>query len=286
MSRRDLRRWFVAVATMLLVQACRATPHDEQDFRSVLSALAREQSIEVTWTGGPYKFEYEWGGGTAADPSEEEVAQVAQAVARELRLYPSGFLRKSGFNGIVLVRDLEVTEDGGTRGAAGYIFEGRFFLDVPSAARAIQAGQRVRFIHHVIWHQLDEQAGTMWKDPEWTALNPPGFEYGVHSRGGVHEKRAGAGDLSGQFPGFLNLYSTGNLPDDKAEVFAWLMVIPVWLEQRTREDTYLRNKVQLIRARLEALDPRFDAGFWSRIYAESDAAHRYGFPAGESATKP
>jgi hypothetical protein len=286
MSLRDVRRWCIVVTTMLLVQACQAAPHHKQDFRSVLSALAREQNIEVTWRGGPYKFEYEWGGGTAADPSEEEVASVAEAIAREFGLYPPGFLRNAGFNAIVLVRNLEVTEDGGTRGAAGYIFEGKFFLDVPSAARAVQTGTRVRFIHHVIWHQLDERAGTMWKDPEWTALNPPGFEYGVHSRGGVHEKRAGAGDLSGQFPGFLNLYSTGNLPDDKAEVFAYLMVIPAWLEQRSREDAYLRDKVQLIRARLEALDSRFDAAFWSRIYADSDAADRYGFPARESSTKP
>jgi hypothetical protein len=64
------------------------------------------------------------------------------------------------------------------------------------------------------------------------------------------------------------------------------MVIPAWLEQRSREDAYLRDKVQLIRARLEALDSRFDAAFWSRIYADSDAADRYGFPARESSTKP
>jgi hypothetical protein len=187
---------------------------------------------------------------------------------------------------VVLVRDLEVTEDGGTRGAAGYIFDGRFFLDVPSAARAIETGTRVRFIHHVIWHQLDERAGTMWTDPEWIALNPAGFEYGVHSRGGVHETRGGAGSLTTEFPGFLNLYSTGNLPDDKAEVFAYLMVIPAWIEDRSRQDTHLRDKVELVRARLSALDRRFDADFWRRIMADSDEAMRYGNPPEASAKSP
>jgi hypothetical protein len=274
MSRREVRRWIAALAVMLVAQRA-----ESADFRRTLAELAQQQKIGISWTGGPYRYEYSWGGGTAADPSEAEVASVAQAIAREFRAYPAGFLRDSGFRGVVLVRDLRVTEDGGTRGAAGYIFEGRFFLDVPSAARAIEAGTRVRFIHHVIWHQLDERAGTMWKDPEWTALNPPGFEYGVHSRGGVHETRVGAGSLTRRFPGFLNLYSTGNLPDDKAEVFAYLMVIPGWMQQRANEDAHLRGKIGLIQARLAALDRRFDAGFWRQIRAEGDDPARYGLAA-------
>jgi hypothetical protein len=269
----------VVLTIALVTQACavhRNESNDPRDFRRLLSDLEQQQKIGIVWTGGPYKYEYNWGGGSAEDPSDDEVARVAQAIAREFRVYPAGFLRSSGLEGIVLVRNLQVTEDGGSRGAAGYIFDGRFFVDVPSAARAIDAGTRVRFIHHVIWHQLDERAGTMWKDPEWTTLNPAGFEYGVHSRGGVHETRAGSGSLANEFPGFLNLYSTGNLPDDKAEVFAYLMVIPVGMDERSRQDQYLRRKVELVRARLSALDRRFDAGFWNRLRVDSDDAARYG----------
>ena len=178
--------------------------------------------------------------------------------------------------GIVLVRDLFVEEDGGARSAAAYIFEDRLFLDVPLADRAIQAGTRVRFIHHLIWHWLDDRAGTTWQDPEWAALNPPDFEYGVYSRGGVHETRAGSGSLNTDYPGFLNLYSTGNLPDDKAEVFAYLMVIHSWIGERSRQDAYLERKVAVIKARLAALDPNFDHKFWNRIDADSDDATRYG----------
>jgi hypothetical protein len=116
----------------------------------------------------------------------------------------------------------------------------------------------------------------MWKDPEWVALNPPKFEYGVYSRGGVHEARAGAGSLSTDYPGFLNLYSTGNLPDDKAEVYAYLMVIHSWVRERSRQDEYLQRKVAVIKARLAALDPAFDNGFWNRIDADADDAVRYG----------
>ena len=257
------------------IHAEQADSQVHADFRGLLAEVARRQRVDVVWTGGPYRYSYEWGGGSAEDPSEDDVARVAALIVRELRQYPDGFLRRAGVNGIVLVRDLFVKEDGGARGAAAYIFENRLFLDVPLADRAIQAGTRVRFIHHLIWHWLDERAGTMWKDPEWEALNPPNFEYGVYSRGGVHETRAGSGGLSNAYPGFLNLYSTGNLPDDKAEVYAYLMVIHSWVGDRSRQDQYLRRKVAVIKARLAALDPNFDDDFWNRIDADSDDAARY-----------
>ena len=87
--------------------------------------------------------------------------------------------------------------------------------------------------------------------------------------------RAGSGGLSMDYPGFLNLYSTGNLPDDKAEVYAYLMVIHSWIGERSRQDPYLRRKVAVIKARLAALDADFDDDFWNRIDADSDDAARY-----------
>ena len=247
----------------------------QAEVERVLQELARRQGVEVAWQGGPYKYSYEWGGGTAADPTGDELARNAAPIARELLQYPDGFLRQAGLNGVVLVRDLFVSEDGGARGVAAYIFEDRLFLDVPSAERAVRAGTRVKFIHHIIWHRLDERAGTMWRDPEWVALNPPGFEYGVYSRGGVHETRSNSGKLTAEYPGFLNLYSTGNLPDDKAEVFSYLMVIHASMRERSRQDPYLARKIALIKQRFAAVAPTFDGDFWARIDADSDDPSRY-----------
>jgi hypothetical protein len=257
------------------VQAEQTNSGLPSNFRDLLADVGRRQRVDVVYTGGPYRYNYEQSGGSAEDPSPDDVARAAAAIARELQLYPEGFLRRAGLNGIVLVRDLVVKEEGVARPASAYIFENRLFLDVPLAYRAIQAGTRVRFIHHIIWHRLDERAGTMWKDPEWVALNPSNFEYGIFSRGGVHETRAGSGNLSTEYPGFLNLYSTGNLPDDKAEVYAYTMVIHSWVRERSRQDEYLARKVSAIKARLAALDRNFSDDFWNRIDVESDDATRY-----------
>jgi hypothetical protein len=268
------------------VQAEQSDSRDQADFRSSLAEAASRQGVDVTWTGGPYRYDYESSGGSAEDPSEDEVARVAASIVRELRLYPDGFLRRAEVNGIVLVRDLFVREDGGARSAAAYVFENSLFLDVQLADRAIQAGTRVRFIHHLVWHWLDERAGTLWSDPEWEVLNPPDFEYGVHSRGGVHETRAGSGSLTIDYPGFLNLYSTGNLPDDKAEIYAYLMVIHSWVGERSQQDPYLRGKVALIKARLAAIDPNFDNDLWNRIDVDSDDAARYSGGLQQSGAQP
>jgi hypothetical protein len=246
------------------------------DAGATLTDVATRQRVELVWSGGPYGYDYDWGGGSAEDPSDDDVARIAPSLARELRRYPEGFLRRAGLDAIVLVRDLFVREDGGARSAAAYIFEDRLFLDVPLADRAVQAGTRVRFVHHILWHRLDELGGTMWEDPEWEALNLPAVEYGVHSRGGVHETRPGSGSLSADHPGFLNSYSTGNLPDDKAEVFAYLMVVHSWVSERAREDEHLRRKVEAIKARLAAFDASFDEDFWAGVDADSDDAARYG----------
>jgi len=266
------------VATVIVIHGCAAAPDADgpEDFRTVLEDVASRQGVDVAWTGGPYDYGDAGGSATAADPAEDDVARIAPHIGRELGQYPDGFLQRAGISSVVLVRDLFVEEDGGGRPAAAYIFGDRLALDVPFAQRAVDGGTRVRFVHHLIWHWLDQQAGTMWTDPEWEALNPPDFEYGVISRGGVHETRANSGTLTTEFPGFLNLYSTGNLPDDKAEVFAYLMVIHSWLEDRAGDDEYLAAKVESIKARLAALDAGFDDAFWARLDAESDDPVRYG----------
>src|SRR5690606_11314127 len=101
------------------------------------------------------------------------------------------------------------------------------------------------------------------------------FEYGIYSKGGVHEKRQGTGRLRTDFPGFLNLYSTGNVPDDKAEAFAYLVVLHPWMQQRANDDAYMRDKIQLVKSRLAAMDPAFSDAFWESIDAGSDIPSAY-----------
>jgi hypothetical protein len=71
--------------------------------------------------------------------------------------------------------------------------------------------------------------------------------------------------LSTEYPGFVNRYGTGNVPDDKADLFAYLMVIHYWVLERAQKDSYLQAKVKLIKSRLAGFEPGLDASFWERV---------------------
>ena len=149
--------------------------------------------------------------------------------------------------------------------AEGRTVDDALLLSVSYTYKVNNRDKQRRYIHHLVWHQFDGLHGTTWEDPEWVALNPAGFEYGVLTRGGIHDRTSDTGLLSDQYPGFVNRYGTGNVPDDKADLFAYMMVLHPWVMDRAREDRYLRAKVDVMKARLAQFDPSFNDAFWARI---------------------
>jgi len=240
-----------------------ATP----DFRALLSAIEERHGIEIAWGDGPYRYDTDWGWGQADSAGAWEVELFAPIIAEELSLYPQGFFQKAKIEGVILARDIWIEQRGVARNVAGYIFENRLLASVSYTYKVNHRDKQRRYLHHLIWHQVDGLAGTMWEDPEWIALNPEGFEYGVHSQGGIDDRSSESGLLSAKYPGFVNRYSTGNVPDDKADLFAYLMVAHHWVEERAAQDPFLRSKVRLIKKRLAEFDPVFDNQFWESIDA-------------------
>jgi uncharacterized protein (TIGR02996 family) len=106
--------------------------------------------------------------------------------------------------------------------------------------------------------------GQIYADPGWLALNPPGFRYG---RGGwaALGDPARTDDPTDRVPGFLTGYSTASVEEDKAEVFAYLMVHPEYVAGRADRDPVLRAKTARMRALLSAFCPSADARFWETV---------------------
>lgn len=272
-------RLAMTVAALGAVQACAVSDTQVEeangsvpaaepiDFRAALNALGERYGVEVVWQGGPYSYTYDWGGGHARDAAEWEIEEFAPILIDEISLYPTDFFPRIGINRIVLARDLWLTQEGVEQNISGYIFDDALLLSVSYTYRVNNRDKQRRYIHHLVWHLVDGLRGTMWEDPEWVALNPEGFEYGVLTRGGIHDRRTSTGLLSTEYPGFVNRYGTGNVPDDKADLFAYLMVVHHWVTARANEDPYLRAKVNAIKARLAEFDPALDEKFWERIDA-------------------
>jgi hypothetical protein len=237
------------------------------EFRSALADLGARYGFEITWQGGPYRYDYDWGWGEAREAAEWEIEAFAPILSDELGLYPADFFRKANIRRVILARDLWLEQEGVEQNIAGYIFGDSILMNVAYTYKVNNRDKQRRYMHHLIWHVIDGISGTTWEDPEWVALNPEGFEYGVYTRGGIHDRSSQTGLLSTEFPGFINRYGTGNVPDDKADLFAYLMVVHHWVEERAAEDPFIRAKVDTIKARLAAFDPGFGEDFWGRVDA-------------------
>lgn len=191
--------------------------------------------------------------GTAAEPSALAAATVR--AVDELSLYPSGFLRASRLRRVALCTGLH---ENGRPIPSLPNYENTMLLDVGARPEFVR-----RLIHHEVFHFADlADDDQVLSDPAWEALNPAGFDYG---HGGRDMRDPAASGLTEDRPGFLTRYATSALEEDKAEVFAFLMVRPHEVARRARQDGILAAKARRIRTIVQGLDPDMDQSFWARV---------------------
>jgi len=119
-------------------------------------------------------------------------------------------------------------------------------------------------IHHEFFHIVDLlDDGQLYEDERWAKLNPPGFKYGP---GGINLQNDPTVTEPGKdTPGFLNRYAASGVEEDKAEVFAHLMVEAKEMKDRAAKDKYLRAKIDRMKELLAEFTPTVDAKFWKAV---------------------
>jgi hypothetical protein len=188
-----------------------------------------------------------------------EVVAYAPLFAREFTLYPPALVKRCNLKQVVLCKKLTVY--GQPRAAAPDVANGVLYLDVaPSYWRNEEYLCSV--LHHDFFHMIDYES-TKWRatDDRWTSLNPDGFRY---RNGGASDQSFWSGTLTDLYPGFLNHYSTTNVIEDKAEVFANLITHLPYVERRMRDDAVVRAKVRLLKERLAGFCPDVKDEFWEK----------------------
>ncbi|MCC6524550.1 MAG: hypothetical protein IT373_17980 [Polyangiaceae bacterium] len=105
-------------------------------------------------------------------------------------------------------------------------------------------------LHHELFHLFETATSprTTFRDPEWTAHNPPDFRYGRHEDGTV-------------VAGFLNTHAMRNLREDHATVYQFIMARPTEL---CASDARLLGKARLLGARIRAVIGAADAAYLVR----------------------
>lgn len=188
----------------------------------------------------------------------------------EMKKYTPAFLKQFKISRILLVVNLKVK---GTRRIACPVFSegnGTLLLDYHYGSYKKTKKHQIyarRTIHHEIFHFIDyNHQSKKWRNDDvlWRGWNPPGFHYG---NGGeeMYDRSQGQKNpaaLNHPHEGFISLYATSAVWEDKAEIFSTLFVNearekinrfanPKWricesthTNWRKRCDTYLLNKIK------------------------------------------
>ncbi len=182
-----------------------------------------------------------------------------RVLTTELNRYPTSLVRSSKIVRIVLCEELVF--DGQRRNAIPDFEHDVLYLDVKRGDYNRQYQRKV--IHHEFFHLIDyKDDGNVYSDSAWAALNPSSFQYGTGGRNAQDD--ASTSVLTDRFPGFLNHYSTTGIEEDKAEMFANLMVVPKHVETRASADPVIKSKRDAMKSLLQKFCPEVNEEFWKQ----------------------
>ncbi|HOY09977.1 MAG TPA: putative zinc-binding metallopeptidase [Candidatus Omnitrophota bacterium] len=169
----------------------------------------------------------------------------------ELRRYPECFYQKIRLEAIVLVKrqfyDSRPLEGLYQRNTRIIVFD--FLRNQEHVIK-----QRLN-VHHELYHMFESQNGLAWRFRDWESMNVPGFAYHV-----PETLQPGGNPVNYFAPpvqGFVTYYAMKNQAEDRAEIFAALMiasqrrVVLRWI----KNDPVLREKVNILRAEVIGLCP-------------------------------
>ncbi len=193
------------------------------------------------------------GGKVDSDP----LNKYAVLFSKEWNRYPASLISRANVTRIVFCAGLKVDQQ--ERAAVPAFDLDSMYYDPVLGNYNAHYQQTV--VHHEFFHMIDQRLRQMRVDPEWSSLNPTGFKYGT---GGKNNRTTGIGELTKEIPGFLTIYGTTAVEEDKAELFAHMIVDPDFVMERTKTDSALASKVALLKKRLSQFDPGVTEAFWPK----------------------
>lgn len=232
----------------------RAGPHAE------LEKIAKAYEIEIVAAGPDFPVKTRHGLIEGKQVAGSDLENYTSLFATEFTLYPTELLQRSQLKRVVICRELSFA--GQRRNAIPDFEHDTLYLDAGRGANNKPYLRKV--IHHEYFHIIDfRDDGSVYKDDRWAALNPDKFQYG--SGGRTVQDLAETSVLTDKFPGFLNHYSTTGVEEDKAEMFANLIVDPAYVENRAGTDRVIHAKVDRMKDQLAKFCPEMNDRFWERV---------------------
>ena len=164
-------------------------------------------------------------------------------IEKNLQKYKAKFLKKINLRFIVLCEDLYISEIN----TAGIPDNKKrtLILDINFNKKYFE-----RVIHHEIFHMVYDSFKYLFDDKEWSAFNKKSFKYADCS---TCSDRLNL-DLYDNTEGFVTQYSKSIASEDMAEVFSFLITDKTNIENKTKKDPILLNKVNYIKSGIDKIN--------------------------------
>ena len=225
-----------------------------------LAAIGKKYGLEIVTSAPKFPVQMQTGVIDGAEAPKADAESYAAIFAFEWSLYPPELVKNTRLKQVVFCKDLAFAKQ--KRTAVPDFDHDVLYLDVVRGRNDDTYVRKV--IHHEFFHIIDlRDDGKLYEDERWAKLNPPDFKYGP---GGAKLQDDPSVTTTGQdVPGFLNRYAAAGVEEDKAEVFAHLIVEPKMMADRAKKDKYMRAKVERMKELLADFAPKVDKSFWEAV---------------------
>lgn len=263
-----LQVWTLFYVLALLLSGCSGTsPASDKSSKNdstsngELQRVANNYQIEILASNLEFPVKTTHGLIEGKTATEQQVRTYQPLFVKEFSLYPPELIRLTKLKRIVFCDELSFA--GQRRNAVPDFEHDTLYLDI---VRGVENSLYMRkVLHHDFYHMIDyRDDGKLYNDDRWLLLNPPQFQY---TRGGGKSVQdvADTSILTDKYPGFLNHYSTMGVEEDKAEIFAHMLVEGSYMARRAARDDIVATKVERMKELLEKFCPEMNSEFWKKI---------------------
>ena len=211
--------------------------------------------VELMRAGRDFKLNLLDGPVRGKTPARKRADDAGIILAQELSRLPKSFVNATRLRRVLMCENLN---EKGLSIPSLPNYEQTLLLDVNAPPAFLR-----RLIHHELFHFADfADDRRVLQDDAWQSLNDKYFVYG---EGGRNMRAPGSAAFSFDIAGFPSRYATAAVEEDKAEVFAFLMMRPDDMRVLAAKDRVVARKVKAIRAQLHALSPTMNDGFWKGV---------------------
>lgn len=187
-----------------------------------------------------------------------------QLFQQEIKKYPPDFFSRLKLRDVVFVKKL-FYQDRPADGAYDAVHN-RIYLDFLRSGGNRLSQQHN--IHHELFHVIDVQSGEIWEKEDWNQLNSDGFKYSKEAEKNQNPLTDRLHIFDNPVKGFMTPYSQTSEKEDKAELFACLMMESQnkLLNRWSKDDLVLQSKISHLKNLLYQFCKGFDEEYWTNLF--------------------